>query len=234
MTSATRYDWASRAVGMFLGWALWVFPLQSELVLFDDGRVLKVAAFEVFQEDQRIRLDLPGGGNLIVPLLRVARVLDDEIVPQETDEPTGPEDLDLSFSAAEQIPGTPFGGLIYDAAKRHSTNPRLVAAMVAAESAFDPQAVSHKGARGLLQLMPATAKRFGVESDELFEPPRNLEAGVGYLAWLIERFDGELPLVLAAYNAGEGTVERYGGVPPYRETRDYIARVYRRLEFEAR
>ena len=76
-----------------------------------------------------------------------------------------------------------------------------------------------------MQLMPATATRFGVAEDELFDPARNLEAGVRYLRWLIDRFDGDLPRVLAAYNAGEGAVDRFGGIPPYRETVTYVARV---------
>jgi soluble lytic murein transglycosylase-like protein len=98
--------------------------------------------------------------------------------------------------------------------------------MVRAESGFDPHAVSVKGARGLLQLMPATAARFGVAEDSLFEPITNLGAGARYLGWLAERFAGELPLILAAYNAGEGMVDRYGGVPPFRETQDYLRRIY--------
>ncbi len=124
------------------------------------------------------------------------------------------------------MPATPYGELIFAAAKRHEVSPRLVAAMVRAESAFDPQAVSHKGAAGLLQLMPATAKRFGLTSSERYRPEKNLEAGVRYLRWLLDRYDGELPLALAGYNAGETNVERYGGVPPFRETREYIRRIY--------
>jgi soluble lytic murein transglycosylase-like protein len=119
--------------------------------------------------------------------------------------------------------------MIHAAAERHGVNAGLVAALVRAESAFDPYAVSHKGARGLMQLMPATAKRFGVREHQIFEPDRNLEAGTRYLRWLLDRFDGDVVRALAAYNAGEGTVERYGGVPPFRETRDYIRRIYASL-----
>ena len=124
------------------------------------------------------------------------------------------------------MPETPFGELIFSIAERHAVNPQLIAAMVRAESAFDPEAVSRKGAAGLLQLLPATAARFGLAAGEVFDPERNLDAGVRYIRWLTERFAGELPLVLAGYNAGEATVDRYRGVPPYRETHDYIRRVY--------
>ncbi|MEM8930352.1 MAG: lytic transglycosylase domain-containing protein, partial [Acidobacteriota bacterium] len=79
------------------------------------------------------------------------------------------------------------------------------------------------------QLMPATAERFGVAPDETFDPAKNLDAGCRYLRWLADRFDDDLPRVLAAYNAGEGTVDRYGGVPPYRETRGYLRRIFRQL-----
>jgi soluble lytic murein transglycosylase-like protein len=105
--------------------------------------------------------------------------------------------------------------------------------MVKAESAFDPEAVSVKGARGLLQLMPATAMRFGVPPEALFEPRENLDAGVRYLKWLSERYPGDLPRILSAYNAGEGSVDRYGGVPPFRETRDYIRRIYSELGMDS-
>ncbi len=76
-----------------------------------------------------------------------------------------------------------------------------------------------------MQLMPATGSRFGVSPRELFDPEKNVDAGARYLAWLADRFDDDLPRVLAGYNAGEGTVDRFGGVPPYRETRDYVRRI---------
>lgn len=93
--------------------------------------------------------------------------------------------------------------------------------------------MSVKGVRGLMQLMPATARRFGLDEGEIFEPERKLDAGSRYLSWLVERFDGDLPSVLAAFNAGEGTVGRYQGVPPYRETREYLRRIYSSLGLPA-
>ncbi len=132
---------------------------------------------------------------------------------------------DLVFGAARPIPETPFGRLIFEQAEAHSVNPRLVAAMVWVESRFDPQAVSPKGALGLMQVMPETGVRFGVGPDSLFDPRSNLRAGVRYLDALVERYDGDPLLVLGAYNAGEGAVGRYGDVPPFAETRTYVRRV---------
>ncbi|HSL84373.1 MAG TPA: lytic transglycosylase domain-containing protein, partial [Thermoanaerobaculia bacterium] len=127
------------------------------------------------------------------------------------------------------VPAVPYGTEIFEAARRHGVAPELVAAVVRAESAFQARAVSVKGASGLMQLMPATARRFGVGADRIFDPQANVDAGVRYLAWLLERFENDLSLALAAYNAGEGTVDRYGGVPPFRETRGYIARIFTTL-----
>ena len=204
-----------------------VLPAHAELVVFSNGHVLKVDAYEV--DGRKVRLDL-SGGRVTVRLDTIERILDDEILPpQEAVPPPEPAGLDLAFPEGAPVPETPYGDLIFTTAQRHGVNPALVAAMVRAESAFDQNAVSVKGARGLLQLMPATAKRFGVERARLFDPAWNLEAGVKYLKWLRGRFADELPLVLAAYNAGEGNVDRYGGVPPFRETRDYIQRIYRFL-----
>jgi soluble lytic murein transglycosylase-like protein len=98
-----------------------------------------------------------------------------------------------------------------------------------AESSFDARALSSKGACGLLQLMPATGQRFGLKRSELFDPKKNLEAGSRYLRWLLDRFSGDLRLALAAYNAGEHAVDRHKGVPPYRETRTYLSRIYASL-----
>ena len=114
-------------------------------------------------------------------------------------------------------------GVIAWAGKSHGLSPGLVKAVIHAESAFDPRAISNKGALGLMQLMPGTAEQLGV--DDPFNPWQNIEAGVRYLSSLIERFDGDLSLGLAAYHAGERTVRRYSGIPPYRETRNYVRRV---------
>ncbi len=211
----------------------WLAPAAAgaELVVLSGGHVLKVDGYRL--DGDRAVLALPGGGTLTLPLLRVERVVDDEIAVQSEPLPAAPPAaFEFGFHPDQPVPGTPFGALIFETAARHLVNPALVAAMVAAESAFDPVAVSPKGASGLLQLMPATADRFGVERDALFDPVQNLDAGVRYLKWLHDRFAGDLALVLAGYNAGEATVERYDGVPPFRETRDYIRRIYASLGVE--
>jgi hypothetical protein len=207
---------------------LWASPARAELVVFEEGAYLKVVSYELYGE--KIKLGLPEGGFMTVKMERISRILDDEIVP-EPPAPPMPEvmALVLDFVEDQPIPQVPFGNEIYQAARRHSLNPQVVAAVVKAESAFNDRARSPKGARGLMQLMPATADRFGVQLAEIHDPVKNLDAGSRYLRWLIDRFDGDLLRALAAYNAGEGTVDRYGGVPPYRETQGYVRRIYTTL-----
>jgi soluble lytic murein transglycosylase len=109
------------------------------------------------------------------------------------------------------------------ASREHGVSPALVKAVIAAESGFDPEAVSRKGAQGLMQLMPYTAERMGV--DDALDPWQNIDGGTRYLSQMIERFPGELNLALAAYNAGPEAVKKHRGVPPYKETRTYVKRV---------
>jgi TPR repeat protein len=113
--------------------------------------------------------------------------------------------------------------LVSEIAPAHGLDPDLVLAVIAVESAFDPRAVSHASAQGLMQLMPGTAVRFKVA--DVFDPRQNIGGGARYLAELIARYNADLDKVLAAYNAGENAVERYGGIPPYTETRNYVARI---------
>ena len=112
---------------------------------------------------------------------------------------------------------------IRDAASRFGVDEYIVRAIIHAESAYRPNAISHAGAQGLMQLIPATASRFGVSDP--FDPAQNISGGVKYLAWLMKRYSSNLTLVAAAYNAGEGAVDRNGGVPPYSETQRYVQRV---------
>lgn len=195
---------------------------SAELVVLVGGHFFKVSAFELSGE--AIRVELVGGGRLSLPLSRVERIVDDEIAEAPATLPAAPI-LDLGFAADRRPPPTPYGELFFESGRRFSLNPDLLAAIARAESNFDPRAVSHKGARGLLQLMPATAERFGISSWELFDPERNLEAAARYLVFLVDEFEGDVHKVLAAYNAGEGAVRRYDGVPPFRETRSYVGRV---------
>ena len=120
---------------------------------------------------------------------------------------------------------TEFDSLIRAASRRHGVEFSLVKAVIKAESAFDIRALSPAGARGLMQLMPATAAMHGVSN--IYSPNQNIEGGVRHLRLLLDRYDGNLTLTLAAYNAGSKAVQRYNGVPPYRETRQYVRRVLR-------
>jgi len=119
--------------------------------------------------------------------------------------------------------GDAFAALIDEHSTKHAVSPDLVRAVIQAESAFNPLARSHKGAMGLMQLMPATARQYGVTN--AYDAEQNVAAGVAYLKSLLVRYDWNEELALAAYNAGPGAVEKYGTVPPYRETRAYVAKI---------
>lgn len=135
-----------------------------------------------------------------------------------------------------EVPGQPvtaavakYERLIHEAATRHRVEPALIKAVIRAESNFDPAAISPRGARGLMQLMPETATMYGLANP--FDPQGNIEAGVKHLKTLLERYAGNLELALAAYNAGEQAVERYGRrIPPFPETRGYVRAVLRHRE----
>ncbi|MDE3167157.1 MAG: lytic transglycosylase domain-containing protein [Acidobacteriota bacterium] len=113
-------------------------------------------------------------------------------------------------------------------AAEHSLPPRLIHSVIRVESNYNPYAVSAKGALGIMQLIPETARRFGVK--DVFNPVENIQGGAKYLRYLLDVFDGSYPLALAAYNAGEAAVARYGGIPPYPETQTYVLLVGRELE----
>jgi soluble lytic murein transglycosylase-like protein len=203
-------------------------------VILVDGNVMKAADFEAVGDQARVTL--PSGGRITLPIDRVDRVLDDEYTPPPPPPPVtaaaveaAKPPMPLKFEESQKVPDGPYGKLIYEAARRHSFNPQVVAALIGAESAGNPRAYSRKGARGLMQLMPSTAQRFGARLEKIYEPKENLEAGISYLSWLAEQFPNDLSKVLAAYNAGENAVVRYGGIPPYRETRDYVKRIYTTL-----
>jgi len=113
--------------------------------------------------------------------------------------------------------------LVRQMSVEHGLDPKLMDALVRVESGYNPKAVSHKGAMGLMQLMPATARRLGV--DDPFDPRQNVRGGMREFSRLVDRYRGNLQLALAAYNAGEGAVSKYRGIPPYQETRNYVARI---------
>jgi hypothetical protein len=201
-------------------------PALAELVIFQEGRVVKAASYRVVGEE--LEIGLPGGGSYFVELSRVERIVDDEVTVadvtvQVADKET-PVAYDLSYREDRKpLFDTPYDKLIALEAKRYDVDASLVSALIRAESNYQPRAVSRKGARGLMQLMPATANRFSLSRP--FDPVANVRAGVRYLKELLERFDNRPELVLAAYNAGENAVDTYGGVPPYRETVGYVKRI---------
>lgn len=182
---------------------------------------------------------LRGSGLLLVALLallgagaparaQIYTFVDEEGRTHFTNQPQEPRyermvEVDKPVKHVPQPPvGWEWDGLISLAARQHELPPELIKAVIAAESDFNPEAVSRAGARGLMQLMPTTAASLGVEDP--LRPDENVRGGVRYLRSMIDRY-GELRLALAAYNAGPAAVDRYGGIPPYRETRDYVKRV---------
>jgi soluble lytic murein transglycosylase-like protein len=134
----------------------------------------------------------------------------------------GSSGKDLVWLAKQRNRHTEFDRIIDRYAAKYGVDPVLVRAVIQVESDFNPRCVSNKGARGLMQLMPETAKRYGVK--QVHDPEDNIQGGVRYLADLLEMFANDLPRTLAAYNAGEGAVRRYAGIPPYSETMTYVKR----------
>jgi soluble lytic murein transglycosylase-like protein len=128
-------------------------------------------------------------------------------------------------TTAHAAPGSAprFDDIVVTHARRHALRPELVRAVIQVESGYNPAATSPKGAMGLMQLMPATARELGVRN--AYDPEDNIRGGTAYLRRLLDKYDGNEELALAAYNAGAGAVDRYGNVPPYRETRDYVRKV---------
>jgi len=135
---------------------------------------------------------------------------------------------DDGAAAPDNEPEITIDAHIKEVAARHGVRADLVAAVIEAESDYNPRAVSRRGARGLMQLMPKTAASLGV--NDPFDPKANIEAGVKHLRAMMDRFDNNIPLALAAYNAGEVAVIKYRGIPPYRETRAYVNRILKRLD----
>jgi soluble lytic murein transglycosylase-like protein len=191
-------------------------------VVFTDGRTLRVDRVE--RDAETVRLFLEGGGALALPAARIARWRDLS-GPDEFASTTERPAVDQRFEtdpAWRQAAGD-YAELIGRTAARHAVDPALLTAMAQIESAFDPFAVSPKGASGLLQLMPETADRFGV--GDVFDASENVDGAARYLSWLLRRYDGRTDLALAGFNAGEGAVDRHSGIPPYRETQRYVRQV---------
>jgi len=193
---------------------------EAKLVVFTDGRVLRVDDAELI--DDSIQLKLIGGGIIEVPALRIDRVVNDEIDHSADDWKTDQGRCSVEYRKHRIDETVPFADLIEAAAKEANLDPLLLAALVRAESNFNPEARSRAGARGLTQLMPATAAEMGVEDP--CDPAENLRAGAIYLRRMFDRFHS-IELALAAYNAGARIVEEYNGIPPFRETHAYLRRI---------
>lgn len=178
---------------------------RADYAVLRSGERLHITAYE--QVGDVMRLTVPGG-RVDMPA--------SEIVSIE------PEDVFRPNPAPPPATG-PFSELIRAAAKRHGVDEMLITCVIAEESNFNPRAISPHMAAGLMQLLPSTALRFAVT--DVFDPVQNIEGGTRYLKELLNRYRGDLKLALAAYNAGPEVVTRYGGVPPYTETRNYVKHI---------
>ena len=199
--------------------------LSAEVIIFANGRTMSVKEYRITGDT--ITVTLRQGGEATFDRALIANITADEV-------PSAPEAVALSAAAAAvavparraPLESRPFAKLIETVSLKHGIDPALVHAVIEAESNYQPHAQSHVGARGLMQVMPATARDLGVSSARLlFDPQQNVEAGVKYLKFMLERFDGDLPTAIAAYNAGPGAVARHAGIPPYPETQNYVRKV---------
>lgn len=188
-----------------------VAPASAELVLLTTGRTLAISGHE-FQGD-RVVLHLPNGGQIVCARSLIVRI--------EADYAPPPPPEVLAEAAIPQAPPRPFAEIIDAASVRHGVDAELLFALIEVESSYRPNAVSAKGAMGLMQLMPATAQQYAVADP--YDPSDNVEAGTQHLRSLLDRYD--VDSALAAYNAGEGSVRKFGGVPPFPETRRYITKI---------
>jgi hypothetical protein len=180
--------------------------VRAEYIVLRSGQRLAVTGYQILGDKYRLQMK---GGTAEIPVEQVLAI--------------EPEELFTSAPPVE-ISQEPFGDLIRAAAKRYSVDADLITSVIAAESNFDPKAISRRDARGLMQLLPATAARLGVKN--IFDPQENIDAGTRYLSDLLQLYKNDLALTLAAYNAGPERVQQYGQrVPPFAETISYIRRV---------
>ena len=195
---------------------------HAELVYFSNGRTLSVRSHR--EEGDRLVLSLRAGGEMVVDRALVADVGPDEVPYPEPVEivaaPDGPAPNSVR-STAVPVVSPVFEPLIRRVAAEQGVDVSLVRAVIQVESAYQPRARSSKGAIGLMQVMPATGRQYGIRN--LYDPASNIRAGVTHLRSLLERYP--LGLALAAYNAGAAAVDRFEGIPPFPETLDYVARV---------
>jgi soluble lytic murein transglycosylase-like protein len=217
-----------KGLAFFFIATMWSVPdARAELVFLSSGRSFSVR--DVREEGTQLILALRTGGEI-----RCDRSLVDRITPDEMAYPEPPvvADVTEAYEAAKtpyETAATPYRDLIDRASVTHGVDARLVRAVIQVESSYQTRARSPKGAMGLMQLMPETARRYAVTNP--FDPVANVEAGTRYLKSLLDRFP--LNIALAAYNAGEAAVERFGGVPPYPETRAYVGRILKLVSVRA-
>jgi len=197
---------------ILLALAVVAVDARAEIAVLANGQTMKISARRT--EGDLVFVNLKDGGEVGMPASQIRGFVPDEVADEVLAAPAG--------SRAE------LEALAADVARRHGLAPALVLAVASVESGFRPNAVSPKGAQGLMQLMPSTAAALGVS--DAFDPETNLEGGSRYLAELINLYGGDLTKALAAYNAGPGAVKRHGGVPPYQETRAYVKKVLERYK----
>ena len=184
--------------------------LRAEYIALRSGQRLHVTGYQLLGDKYRLQI---AGGVVEVPVEEVV-----SIDPEDTFAPLPPA----------IVATAPLHEIVMAAAARYRVDADLILSVIAAESNFDPKAVSKKNARGLMQLLPETASRFGVQN--IFDPQENIDAGTHYLRDLLQRYNNDLALALAAYNAGPERVQQFGRVPPYPETVSYLRRVKRGYE----
>ena len=199
--------------------------VSAEIVFLTSGRTLSVKGHQ--QDGTSIVLTLRGGGNVTLDQTLVEKIVPDEVPHPEPAPAVAevPQQEAAKAPAPQRTPllrNTAYGELIAAAAQTHGVDPILVQALIQVESNYQPRAKSHKGAMGLMQLMPATAREYKVRN--AYDPKANIDAGVRKLKSLIDKYQ-VFELALAAYNAGEGAVKRFNGIPPYRETQNYVAKI---------
>jgi len=198
-------------------------PASAEIVVLTSNRTLSVKSHRV--DGDLIILTLRAGGEVTCDKSLIEKILPDEVPYPE---PKTSESVALQAGAdggvgdPALLDQTPYGQIIASMSEAHGVDPMLVRALIQVESNYRPQAKSNKGAMGLMQLMPATAREYKVRNP--YDPTANISAGVKHLKALIDRM-GAVELALAAYNAGEGAVKKFNGIPPYRETRNYVTRI---------
>ncbi|MEX1128417.1 MAG: lytic transglycosylase domain-containing protein [Vicinamibacterales bacterium] len=202
-------------------------PASAEIVFLSSGKTLSVRGHRI--EGDSVVLLLRSGGEVTCDKTLIAKIVGDEVPHEQLVEPVTPKPAPVGTSgqalavASGVLEQTPYGAIIATVSQAHGVDPMLVRALIQVESNYRPRARSSKGAMGLMQLMPATARQYKVRNP--YDPTANISAGVKHLKGLIDRMDGAVELALAAYNAGEGAVKKFKGVPPYRETRNYVSKI---------